>query len=143
MRRCLVAVILSLSACATSSSSSSSTPPPKPPALSVVTQTAIADKPDTPPPAHPPTLLRGARVMTAAGDIHERGFVLLQGGYIIAVGAGDGVVPKGGLLVDVSGKTITPGLIDTHSHMGVYPTPETEGGADRSEEHTSELQSQR
>ena len=71
--------------------------------------------------------------MTAAGDIHERGFVLVQGGRVTAVGAGEGVVPKDGVLVDVTGKTITPGLIDTHSHMGVYPTPQTEGGSDGNE----------
>lgn len=134
MRRCLPVVVLVLCACATPSAPPdvATSSAKKPPALPVALRTALSVTP-TAPPSHPPTLLRGARVMTAAGDIHERGFVLLQGGHIIAVGAGDGVVPKGGVLVDVTGKTITPGLIDTHSHMGVYPTPETEGGADGNE----------
>jgi imidazolonepropionase-like amidohydrolase len=127
-----------VAACATPTTTSSPTPiaatstsPPVP----VLPPARQQQRPTTPnaPPTHPVTLLRGARVMTAAGDVFERGFVLVQGGRIIAVGAGDGTAPRGAVIVDVSGKTITPGLIDTHSHMGVYPTPETNGGADGNE----------
>jgi imidazolonepropionase-like amidohydrolase len=99
---------------------------------------AVAAEPRPPPPAppvvdHPLTLLRGGRVLTAAGVIHERGHVLLEGGRITAVGDGDGTAPEGAVVVDVRGRTLTPGLIDTHSHMGVYPTPDTEGNSDGNE----------
>jgi len=73
--------------------------------------------------AHPaPILLRGARVMTATGVIYERGDVLLREGKVEAVGAAVDA-PEGVTVLDVAGKTITPGIIDTHSHIGVYASP--------------------
>jgi imidazolonepropionase-like amidohydrolase len=71
--------------------------------------------------------------MTAAGRIFARGHVLLVDGVIAAVGDGDGPAPDGAVVVDVRGRTLTPGLIDTHSHMGVFPTPETNGNSDGNE----------
>lgn len=68
-------------------------------------------------------LLRGATVMTAAGDVFEPGYVLLAGGKIERVGAGDAEPPAGAVVVDATGRFITPGIIDTHSHLGVYPMP--------------------
>src|SRR3546814_7232921 len=51
---------------------------------------------------------------------------------------------------DGTGKYLTPGIIDIHSHLGDYPSPSVDAHSDgneatspttRSEEHTSELQS--
>ncbi|MEZ4385308.1 MAG: amidohydrolase [Nannocystaceae bacterium] len=80
----------------------------------------------------PVVLLRGGRVMTATGEILERGDVLLEGGAIKAVGASVDA-PSGAQIVDVSGKTVTPGIIDTHSHMGVYASPGFKAHADGNE----------
>jgi len=77
-------------------------------------------------------LLRGGRVMTATGIIYERGDVLITGDRISAVGVGL-TAPAGTRVVDVSGKTVTPGIIDTHSHMGVYPSPGLKAHADGNE----------
>ena len=68
------------------------------------------------------TLIRGATVYTAAGPVLERGSVLIQDGRIAAVGA-DVDAPAGATIIDAGGKVVTPGLIDTHSHLGVYPSP--------------------
>ncbi|HUF88900.1 MAG TPA: amidohydrolase [Gemmatimonadota bacterium] len=69
-----------------------------------------------------PTVIRGATVMTAAGQEIEGGDVLLEDGRIAAVGRGL-EAPAGAVTVDGAGKFVTPGLIDTHSHLGVYPSP--------------------
>jgi imidazolonepropionase-like amidohydrolase len=72
-----------------------------------------------------PVLIRDATVMTAAGATIENGSVLLVDGRVSAVGT-DVTAPAGAKVVDGRGKWVTPGLIDTHSHLGVYAAP---GGA--------------
>ncbi len=73
-------------------------------------------------PEGPLLLLRGATVMTAAGPTLPRGDVLLRGSRVEAVAA-DIVPPPDARVIDVSGQWITPGIIDPHSHLGVYPSP--------------------
>jgi imidazolonepropionase-like amidohydrolase len=75
-----------------------------------------------PAPAGPRLLLRGARVMTAAGVVYPEGDVLVEGERIAAVGARVSA-PADATVIDARGKVITPGLIDTHSHIGVYAAP--------------------
>ncbi|PRY05710.1 imidazolonepropionase-like amidohydrolase [Pontibacter ummariensis] len=64
-------------------------------------------------------LLQGARVITMNGDeVIEQGDILIENNRIKAVGpTGTLNAPKGVSVVDVKGKTITPGFIDTHAHM--------------------------
>lgn len=85
-------------------------------------------------PHGPPVLLQHATVMTATGQTYAPGYVLMENGAISEVGAGDGPAPKEGTtVVDARGKWVTPGIIDPHSHMGVYPVPETAGHNDGNE----------
>ncbi|MED5547324.1 MAG: amidohydrolase family protein [Pseudomonadota bacterium] len=66
-------------------------------------------------------LLRGARVLTMAdGDrVIENADVLVTGDRIAAVGPGGTLdVPPGTTVRDVTGKTILPGFIDVHDHIG-------------------------
>jgi imidazolonepropionase-like amidohydrolase len=73
-------------------------------------------------------------VMTATGHRYDPGFVLLENGTISSVGEGDGPQPPdGAVVVDARGKFITPGIIDPHSHMGVYSVPVTVGHDDGNE----------
>ncbi len=60
----------------------------------------------------------GARIVTMKGDeVIDDGTVVVDGPRIAAVGARDDVeVPEGAYVVDVSGKTIIPGLVDAHWH---------------------------
>lgn len=81
----------------------------------------------------PPTVIRGARVMTAAGDVFAPGYVILRDGKIAAVGAGEPPKVDGAVVVDAAGKVVTPGLIDTHSHDGVYAAPGGNGASDGNE----------
>jgi len=82
----------------------------------------------------PAVLIRHATVMTATGKRYAPGFVLMQNGLLAAVGEGDGPAPEEAtVIVEAQGKFVTPGIIDPHSHMGVYPVPETEGHDDGNE----------
>ena len=65
-----------------------------------------------------PVLIRGGTVMTAAGEEIAGGDVLLVDGRIEAVGTGLDV-PAGADVIDASDRFVTPGIIDTHSHLGV------------------------
>jgi len=64
-------------------------------------------------------VLRGARIITMKGDeVIPRGDIVVTNNRITAVGAeGSVTVPAGARTIDVSGKTIMPGLVDVHAHM--------------------------
>ena len=63
-------------------------------------------------------VLRGARVITMDGDrIVENADVVVENNRIASVSAGAGDAPEGAEVIDVTGKTIVPGFVDTHAHM--------------------------
>ncbi|HEY6461020.1 MAG TPA: hypothetical protein VIY73_12740, partial [Polyangiaceae bacterium] len=81
-----------------------------------------------------PVLIQHATVLTATGKRFDPGYILLQNGVISAVGEGDGPAPaQGTTVVDAHHRFVTPGIIDPHSHMGVYPVPDTAGHDDGNE----------
>lgn len=79
-----------------------------------------------------PTIIRNATIMTAAGPRIENGSILLRDGKIAAVGA-TVQAPADAEVIDGSGKFVTPGLIDVHSHLGVYAAPGTDALSDGNE----------
>jgi Tol biopolymer transport system component len=64
-------------------------------------------------------LFKGARIITMNGDeVIENGDILVENNRIKAVGrSGTLNAPADAKVMDVSGKTILPGFVDTHSHM--------------------------
>src|SRR4029077_11133246 len=84
---------------------------------------------------NPPVLIRNATIMTATGQEIPNGSILLKDGRIVAVGAKVDA-PAGAVVVDGSGKYVTPGLIDDHSHLGVYAAPGTDAESDGNEATT-------
>jgi imidazolonepropionase-like amidohydrolase len=68
------------------------------------------------------TLIRNATILTAAGPVIRGGAVLMRDGKIAAVGPRVDA-PAGAVVIDAGGRYVTPGLIDTHSHLGVYAAP--------------------
>ncbi len=66
-------------------------------------------------------LIRGATIHTAAGAPLVNGSILLRGGKIVAIGA-NLTVPPGARIIDGTGKVVTPGMIDNHSHIGAKST---------------------
>ena len=82
--------------------------------------------------ANPPVLIRNATVLTAAGQEIPNASVLFRDGKIVSVGAGV-TAPSDAVVVDGTGKFVTPGIIDTHSHLGVYAAPGTQAESDGNE----------
>jgi imidazolonepropionase-like amidohydrolase len=83
-------------------------------------------------PPSPPTLIRNATVLTGTGTRIDNADVLLVDGKISAVGSGISA-PAGAVIVDGTGRWVTPGLIDIHSHLGVYPSPDVAANSDGNE----------
>ena len=79
-----------------------------------------------------PTLIRNVTVLTGTDQEIPNGSVLMQNGKIVAVGRNLSA-PAGATVIDGKGKFVTPGIIDIHSHLGVYPTPSNEATADGNE----------
>ena len=80
-----------------------------------------------------PTALVGATVFDGEGGRFENGVVLLKDGKIEAVGGADLMVPEGYTRIDATGKFVTPGIIDIHSHLGDYPSPGVDAHSDGNE----------
>jgi imidazolonepropionase-like amidohydrolase len=77
------------------------------------------------------TILKGATVLTGTGERLDNADVIMDGGKIVAVGSGLDAGDK--IVVDASGLWITPGVIDVHSHLGVYPSPRLAAHSDGNE----------
>ncbi len=73
-----------------------------------------------------PVALVGARILPVTGPAIDAGVLVVQDGVIAAIGDRDTAVPADAERIDASGKTIIPGLVCTHSHVG------GPGGADSS-----------
>ena len=72
------------------------------------------------------TLIRNVTILTAAGPTIRNGSVLLRDGRIAAVGA-NVPAPTDAVVIDGTGKYVTPGIIDTHSHIGAGGVPSENG----------------
>lgn len=83
----------------------------------------LATQSSTPSAAQPIAFV-GGEVRTVSHGTVTSGTVLVEDGRIVAVGAaGEVDVPADARVRDVRGKVLIPGLVDTHSHIGVYPRP--------------------
>ena len=123
-------IVLALSACAsTGGAKSTASTKPNP--------SASFDKNPYPSTykAYPgtPTALVGATVSDGAGGRIENGTVLLRDGKIVGVGKADLTIPGGFTRIDGTGKFVTPGIIDIHSHLGDYPSPGVQANSDGNE----------
>jgi len=79
-----------------------------------------------------PLAIVDATIITASGPMLHNATILLRGGKIAAVGLNVDV-PKDVEVVRGKGLFVMPGLVETHSHLGVYALPEVEAHADGNE----------
>ncbi len=79
-----------------------------------------------------PTAITGVTIYDGEGGRIERGTFLFRDGKVERLGA-DVAPPEGYTVIDGSGKWVTPGVIDVHSHLGDYPSPGVEAHQDGNE----------
>ena len=78
------------------------------------------------------TLINNATVLDGNGGKLTVGDVLMADGKIAAVGENLSA-PQDALVINAAGKWVTPGIIDNHSHLGVYPSPGVSAHGDGNE----------
>jgi imidazolonepropionase-like amidohydrolase len=67
-----------------------------------------------------PIVLKGGKVLTVSHGAIENGAIVMQGGKIAAVGSASSVnIPTDAQVIDATGMTIYPGLIDSETQLGL------------------------
>jgi len=77
------------------------------------------------------TLITHATILTGTGERLDDASLLMSDGKITFVG--EGQAPADVTTIDAGGRWVTPGLIDVHSHLGVYASPGVKALADGNE----------
>ena len=76
-------------------------------------------------------IIVNANILTGNGDSILDASILMQKNKIVAIGKD--LDQTDALVIDAEGKWVTPGIIDIHSHMGVYPAPSLRSNSDGNE----------
>ncbi len=76
--------------------------------------------------------IKDARILTGTGKEIIKGSILISSNKIKEIGESLSK-PPGAKVIDANGKWVTPGIIDIHSHMGVYPAPGLRSSSDGNE----------
>src|SRR5438105_3847758 len=96
--------------------------------------TSSARSPGADPKAPDIVAYKNCRILTAAGTPIERGVLIVANGKIRAVGTAESTpIPASAIVRDLGGKTVIPGMVDTHSHIGIYPRPHVPANSDGNE----------
>ncbi|MCA8885078.1 MAG: amidohydrolase, partial [Hyphomonadaceae bacterium] len=111
--------LLSLAACATAGTDTASVEGPEPFASTYTPRPSV------------PTLIRNATVFDGNGAELANADVFMRDGRIVSMG--QNLSADGATIIDGTGKFVTPGIIDAHSHLGVYPSPAIDATADGNE----------
>ena len=77
-------------------------------------------------------VIKGATILTMTHGTIEDGTVVIENGKIKAVGK-DVPTPSGAEMIDAHGEYVLPGLVDPHSHLGVYSMPGVPANSDGNE----------
>jgi imidazolonepropionase-like amidohydrolase len=66
-----------------------------------------------------PIALKGGKLLTITHGTIENGVVVMQGGKITAVACNPSAIPANAKIIDATGMTIYPGLIDSETQLGL------------------------
>lgn len=81
--------------------------------------------------ASEPTVIRNATILTGDGKRLDNADLYFDEGRIVWVGSGEAA--DSSRVIDAEGRWVTPGIIDVHSHLGVYPSPDVDAHSDGNE----------
>ncbi len=79
------------------------------------------------------TAIRGATIFDGEGGRIDNGVIFLSDGKVTAIGGADTPIPADIAVFEGTGKYVTPGVIDIHSHLGNYPSPGVDAHSDGNE----------
>ena len=80
-----------------------------------------------------PTLIQHVNIFTAAGPLIWNGSILMRDGKVVLSVGATVNAPAGAVVIDGSGKYVTPGIIDDHSHIGANAAPDVWARTDANE----------
>ena len=79
-------------------------------------------------------VVQGGRILPITAPPIAQGVLVIKGGKIVAVGeAGKVQIPAGARIQDATGKVIMPGIVDSHSHIGIDGNPTVSDSQDANE----------
>ncbi|MEH6409804.1 MAG: amidohydrolase family protein [Hyphomonas sp.] len=76
--------------------------------------------------------ITNATIIDGTGGLIDKGSLLIRNGKVSAIGT-DLEMPEEATRIDAEGRWVTPGIIDNHSHLGVYPSPGVSAHGDGNE----------
>ena len=79
-----------------------------------------------------PMFISNATIIDGTGALIEKGGLLIENGKVSAIGK-DLTAPGDAKVIDAAGRWVTPGIVDNHSHLGVYPSPSVSAHGDGNE----------
>ena len=62
-------------------------------------------------------VLKNATIYNGKGDVIKNGIIIIEGSAIVEIGDKTVTIPKGAEIIDINGKFVTPGLIDSHIYF--------------------------
>lgn len=65
-----------------------------------------------------PLAIKGATIYPITGAAIPNGVMVVHKGKIVSVGGASSAIPADATIIDVTGKVLMPGLVDSHSHLG-------------------------
>src|SRR5271156_4446687 len=79
-------------------------------------------------------VVEGAKILPITSPPIEHGVMVIKGGKIVAVGEeGKVQIPAGAKVKDATGKIVMPGIVDSHSHIGIDANPTVSDSQDANE----------